>query len=201
MTRRSWLRESSIVLLVISARALAAQPVIGRIIECRDRPQLLVNAGYLTDHNQARRPGFAGRAMIVFECDARGRDGLELGFAHAPYSERASQNGASGSGMISRYLGVVTERSLAGLAENLHFVLGLGMYGGEVWNVREETSYYQSQAYRNRYDSGSREGGLGASIGAAVLLNATPNATVHFDFRQHVSPNGPFSVLSAGILF
>ena len=207
--RRLHLREASIVLLFLSASAVRAQPVIGRVIECRDRPQLLLKAGYIPSSQDARHPGVSGRIMVTLQCDPGGREGVEVGFFGVPFVEtryprNASpyQQTASGSGLSAQYAGLVTERSLPGGFTNLHGVLGVGIYGGRKRNTSESVSPNGTggeQSYRSDYTRPN--GGFGANVGLAFLFNATSGGAVHLDARQHLSPSGFLLSLSAGILF
>ena len=207
--RRVPVREASILLLFLSAGAVRAQPVIGRIIECRDRPQLLLKAGYIPPSQDAGHSGISGRVMLTVHCDPGGREGIEVGIFGVPFVEtrypRNSspyQQTASGSGLSAQYAGLVTERSLPGGFTNLHGVLGVGMYGGRkrtTWESVSPNGTGGEQTYRSDYTS--RNGGFGANVGLAFLFNATSGGAVHLDARQHMSPSGFLLSLSAGILF
>jgi hypothetical protein len=191
-----------------AARIAPAQHSIGDPIECRDHRQVLLGAGYINGDNDAKRPGVTGRVMVALRCDTGGRDGVEAVYFHVPYVEsRYPRDGSSfqvtatGSGSDAQYLGIVTERALPSLVENLHFVLGVGAYNGRTREVWESTSATSQGDVVDRYDMGSpRRGGVGASIGLAFLV-AAPMATVNFEVRQHVSGVGSFLAFSFGILF
>jgi hypothetical protein len=197
------------VLLFLSAGAVGAQPVMGRVIECRDRPQLLLKAGYVTPSQDAGHSGISARAMMTVHCDPGGREGLEVGFFGIPFVEtRYPRNGsayqltARGSSLFAQYAGLVTERSLPGGLSNLHGVLGVGVYGGNRRDMTESISPNGTggeQTYRS--DFTQRDSGLGANVGLAFLFNATSGGAVHLDARQHLSPSGFLLALSAGILF
>jgi hypothetical protein len=197
------------ILLLLSAGTAGAQPVSGQIIECRDRPQLLLKAGYVAPYNDADQSGISGRAMVTLHCDPGGREGVEVGFFGVPFVERryprngsAYQTTADGTGMFAQYAGIVTERSLPGLPRNLQGVLGVGFYGAKRRVLRESVTVWGSGSEQvSRYDGTNHRAGVGANVGVALLINATSTGAVHLDARQHLSGAGVLFSVSAGILF